>query len=152
MELGLFEEVADALRGLVASELGELRCRARRYGIKAWFGPPAPPREHYEAQVIGPSSVEHGTVLGLEIGFHTEHQRRAENDAVIAHLDLHEEQWRKVLGGEATIGEFLGRADGWRRVSEVWPDPDLSDPELGFELAARLVDYVTALEPVRRAR
>jgi len=35
-------------------------------------------------------------------------------------------------------------------VSEVWPDPDLSDPELVFELAARLTDYFTALEPHRR--
>ncbi|MDQ6698040.1 MAG: hypothetical protein M3Z46_11360 [Actinomycetota bacterium] len=152
MQLGLFEEVADALRGLVPVELGDLRARARRYGIKVWFGAVTPPREHYEAQVIGPRHVEGATVLGLEVGFHAEHQRPAENDAVIAHL-LHEEgRWREALGGEATAGLFLGGADGWRRISEAWPDPDLGDADLGFEVAARLVDYVTALEVIRRGR
>ncbi|MDZ4824996.1 MAG: hypothetical protein SGJ13_00835 [Actinomycetota bacterium] len=46
----------------------------------------------------------------------------------------------------------MGRADVWRRVSETWPDPDLSERELGEELAARLLDYVTAIAPVRRTR
>ena len=46
---------------------------------------------------------------------------------------------------------FLGRAEHWRRISEVWPDPDLSEPGLAFEIASRLVDYVTALEPHLRA-
>ncbi len=152
MELGLFEEVADALRGLVPSKLGDLRSRSRRYGIKVWFGQAAPPREHYEAQVIGPRHVEGATVLGLEIGFHAEHPRPADNEAVIAHLLAGERRWRRGLGAEAMAGPFFGGADNWRRVSEVWPDPDLSDPDLGFEVAIRLVDYVTALEPVRRAQ
>lgn len=147
----MFEEVADALRGLLPSELGDLRCRARSYGIKVWFGPEAPPREHYEAQVIGARHVEGARVLGLEIGFHAEHPRPADNDVVIAHLVSAEDQWRPVLGPESTVGPFLGGAENWRRVSEAWPDPDLSDPELGFEVAARLVDYITALELVRRA-
>ncbi|MDQ1421191.1 MAG: hypothetical protein QOJ52_3153, partial [Acidimicrobiaceae bacterium] len=34
MELSQFDEVADALRGLVPRELGQLRYRARRFGIK----------------------------------------------------------------------------------------------------------------------
>jgi hypothetical protein len=34
-------------------------------------------------------------------------------------------------------------------VSETWPDPDLSDPELCFEVADRLASYITVLEPVR---
>lgn len=152
MELGPFDEVADALRGLVPSKLGEPRCRARRYGIKVWFGPAAPPREHYEAQVIGPRHVAGAALLGLEVGFHAEHPRPADNDAVIAHLVRHERRWRDVIGDEATVGPFLGGADNWRRVSETWPDPDLSDPDLGFELAARLVDYITALEPLCRSR
>ena len=146
----MFDEVADALRSLLPQELGEPRYRARRYGIKVWFGGAAPPREHYEAQVVGARHVEDAEVLGLEIGFHAEHQRPADNDAVIAHLSESEPVWRNVLGEEATVGVFLGGADTWRRVSETWPDPDLSDPDLGFELATRLVDYVTALEPVRR--
>lgn len=152
MELGVFEEVADALRGLVPVKLGDLHCRARRYGIKVWFGEDAAPREHYEAQVIGPRHVEEATVLALEIGFHAEHPRPADNEAVLADLLRGERRWRRTLGDEATVGTFLGGADNWRRVSEVWPDPDLGDPDLGFEVAVRLVDYVTALEPVRRSR
>ena len=153
MELGLFEEAADALRSLLPPELGEVRCRARRYGLKAWFGGEETSREHYEAQVIGARHVEGASVLALEVGFHAEHPRPADNDAVIEHLVRHQRRWRKVLGEEATAGAFLGGGDRWRRVSETWPDPDLSDPEMGFEVATRLVDYVTALEldPAGRA-
>ena len=64
MELSLFDEVADALRGMAPPELGELRVRARTYGIKVWFGPQTPPQEHYEAQVIGPNEVPGAKVLG----------------------------------------------------------------------------------------
>ena len=55
------------------------------------------------------------------------------------------------IGKEAVAGAFLGR-DGWCRISETWPDPDLSEDELALELGARLTDYITALEPVRRAK
>ena len=48
-------------------------------------------------------------------------------------------------------GVFLGRAEDWRRLSETLIDPDLGDPELGMEIAARLTDYITTLEPLRRA-
>jgi hypothetical protein len=37
-------------------------------------------------------------------------------------------------------------------VSETWPDPDLSEPDLPVEVAMRLVDYMTALEPSLRTR
>ena len=57
--------------------------------------------------------------------------------------------WRKDLGQEAEAGIFLGRADHWRRISETWPDPNLDDPELGTEMAMRLLDYIEALEPAR---
>jgi hypothetical protein len=56
LDLHLFEEVADAVRSLVPAELGPVRCRAQRYGIKLWFETANPPREHYEAQVLGPSA------------------------------------------------------------------------------------------------
>jgi hypothetical protein len=152
LEHALFDEVADALRAMVPVELGEPRSRVRRYGIKVWFGPAAPTREHYEAQVIGADNVEEATVLALEVGFHAEYPKAAENDAVIAHLSTAERKWRRALGPEAEIGAFLGRQTAWRRVSETWPDPDLDDPHVALELATRLVDYVTALETVRRAR
>jgi hypothetical protein len=71
---------------------------------------------------------------------------------VISALVRSERSWRKQLGEEVLVGTFLGRAEHWRRVSEIWPDPDMCDPELVFELAARLTDYVTALEPYRTAR
>jgi len=147
----LFADVADAVRGLVPGELGNVRCSHHRYGIKVWFGPPKPPREHYEAQVIGPEHDPDASVLALEVGFHSEHPKEADNEAVISALRDVERSWRPTLGKEAVVGPFLGRADHWRRLSEIWPDPDLSDPELVIELAARLTDYLSILEPCLRA-
>jgi hypothetical protein len=149
----LFEDVSDALRGLWPAELGELHCTYHRYGIKVWLGPAAKaPREHYEAQVIGPRYVPEAATLAIEVGFHSEHPQEADNETVIAALVGSEGSWRKQLGEEVRVGPFLGRAEHWRRASEVWPDPDMTDPELVFELAARLTDYLTALEPYRTAR
>lgn len=143
----LFELVADALRGLAPADLGVLRYRHHRYGIKVWLGPGTKaPREHYEAQVIGRQYVPEASVLAIEVGFHSEHPKEAENEAALSQLVRSERSWRKELGEEPIVGTFLGGAEHWRRVSEVWPDPDLNDPELVFELAARLTDYLTALE------
>ena len=150
MELSLFEEVADALVGLVPRQLGPLHQRPRRYGIKVWFGTEKPTREHYEAQVIGARDAPGAKVLALEVGFHAEHPAVADNDDVIGRLAKTEKKWRSVVGKEAVIGPFLGRPDQWRRVSETWLDPDLSDVDLPAEVAFRLVDYITALEPLRR--
>ena len=152
MEESLFDDVGDILLGVAPEALGPCRFRAHRYGIKVWFGPAKPIREHYEAQVIGAQEVEGASVLALEVGFHTEHPKATENDSVIAHLLAHERGWRRALGKEAEVGAFLGRQDAWRRVSEVWPDPDLGAPELGLEIALRLVDYAGAIEPVRLTR
>jgi hypothetical protein len=149
----LFEDVGDALRGLPSVDLGELHCTHHRYGIKVWLGPATrAPREHYEAQVIGRQHVPEAATLAIEVGFHSEHPQEADNEAVISALVRSERSWRKQLGEEVLVGTFLGRAEHWRRVSEIWPDPDMSDPELVFELAARLTDYLTALEPYRTAR
>jgi hypothetical protein len=153
LELSLFDEVADALRGAVPPTVGPdpFRCRPRRWGIKVWFGPETPGREHYEAQVIGPHGVEGATVLALEVGFHAEHAKAADNEAVIARLMEGESKWRRTLGPEPVVGEFIGSEGGgaWRRISEAWPDPDLGAPDLAIELADRLADYLTALEPLR---
>ena len=150
MDIELFDQVSDALYALVPDELGEPRRRARRYGIKVWFGTKEPGREHYEAQVVGPRDVAAATMLALEIGFHAEHPRVEENDAAVEPLLRAEKSWRRQLGPEAVAGPFLGRPDDWRRVSETWADPDLSDPDLAIEVATRLTDYITALEPLRR--
>jgi hypothetical protein len=152
VEVLLFDEVSDVVLGLAPRNLGTLRYRARRYGIKVWFGPEAPTREHYEAQVIGADHVDDAQVLALEVGFHAEHPRQSDNDAIVDRLVSVERRWRRAIGTEAVAGPFLGRADAWRRVSETWPDPDLGDPGLAFEIGARLVDYITALEPVLRQR
>ena len=50
--------------------------------------------------------------------------------ACIARLTRRGGGLRTALGREAEVGGFIGRPDQWRRVSEVWVDPDLSDPEL----------------------
>ena len=154
--LTAFEVAADILRGLLPEELGELRVRAHRYGLKAWLGGPAQqaPKAHYEAQVVGAAHVPGATVLGIEVGFHVEDRDEAKNDEVLDALLAQEKRWRKELGGPDAVhaGVFLGagRLGHWRRISEIWPDPDLGDGELAFELAARLCDYMTTLEPLRR--
>jgi hypothetical protein len=146
----LFEVVADALRGMVPPELGEPRCTWHRYGVKVWFGPEKPTRQHYEAQVVGRKHVPEAEVLALEVGFHAENPKPEDNDAVLAALGRVEPRWREELGEAPVAGEFLGR-DTWARLSETWLDPDLSDEEMGLEVAARLTDYVVALEPILRA-
>jgi len=148
----LFGDAADALLGLLPAAFGAPRQRWHRWGLKVWFGSDKPAREHYEAQVIGKHHVPTATVLALEVGFHAEHPKHAENAAVLAYLERSEKQWRKKLGPEAVAGDFLGRSDSWIRLSETWPDPDLGDDELALELATRLIDYITVLEPVLRKR
>jgi len=150
MELPLFDEVADAVRGLVPEELGPVRYSSRRHGIKLWFGAESAPREHYEAQVISAQGVADAEVLALEIGFHAEYPKAHDSQQALGHLLAAEKRWRPRVGREAVAGPFLGRADQWRRLSETWPDPDLADPELPGEIALRLVDYILALEPERR--
>ena len=59
--------------------------------------------------------------------------------------------WRAELGPAAVAGPFLGRA-GWQRLSETWADPDLSDPELCFEIADCLATYINTLQPLRTER
>jgi hypothetical protein len=152
VELLLFDQVAEVLHGLVPRQLGPLRYRAQRYGVKAWFGPDKAPPEHYEAQVLAARHVDDATVLALEIGFHAEHREVKRNDDALAMLLRKEKQWRRVLGAEAVAGPFIGRPDQWRRVSETWADPDLDEPDLAVELGTRLTDYVIALEPLLRMK
>lgn len=148
MELGLFEEVADVVRALAPDELGDIRLRAHRRGVKVWFGPGKPPREHYEAQQLPRHLVDGTDGMAIEIGFHAEHPDALANQKAVDVLIAAESKWRKGLGTEAEIGDFFG-ATNWRRVSEAWIEPDLDDPELPFEVASRLVDYLNALEPAR---
>lgn len=152
MEFGLFDQVADGLRSLVPDELGTLHTQARRWGIKAWVGPSVDcPRVHYEAQVLSPRHVPGAEVLALEVGLHAEHPKPADNAAALAGVFAARAAWSDDLGPEAEAGDFIGR-DGWLRISETWADPDLSDPEICFELTDRLATYITVLEPIRAPR
>lgn len=148
MELPLFDQVADVVRSLTPEELGELRLRTHRRGIKVWFDSDKPPREHYEAQLLARRHVDGKDGMALEIGFHAENQDVDRNGATIDGIGRTEKKWRRILGQDAEVGEFFG-ASNWRRVSEAWIEPDLEDPELAFEVASRLVDYLEAIEPAR---
>lgn len=147
MDVPLFEQVAEAVHSLAPGELGVLRSRAHRRGVKVWFGPEKPTRQHFEAQLVPRRFIDGADGVAVEIGFHAEHRDVKLNEALIEDLRRHEKKWRRKVGVEAEIGVFLG-AEDWRRVSETWIEPDLDDPELAFELAATLVDYVTAIEPI----
>jgi len=158
MEQGFFDHVRDAVESLLGDEHGGLHASSHRRGVRVWFSteptrtePPAPkehavPREHYEAQLI-----RHGGEVALEIGFHAEHRDPQANTSTLDHLLGMESTWRAELGDEAEAGPFLGM-DEWTRISEVWPAPDPDDPEAPMEIAARLADYIDAIEPSRRRR
>jgi hypothetical protein len=146
----LFDQVGEVVRGSAPADLGRLHLQVRRNGVKAWFGDPEPQREHYEAQVIGADLVDAARTRALEIGFHAEHRAEGDNDAVLARLTAAEDGWRPQLGEEAVAGPFIGPAS-WRRISEVWLDPDLEGGDVAFEIGVRLVDYMRAIEPYRVA-
>lgn len=142
---GFFEHVLDALEGFVDETHGIVHASAHRRGLKVWFGTAdgQAAREHYEAQLIRRDGD-----AALEIGFHAEHRDPADNEACLDHLRAKESFWRSQLGEDAEAGPFLGM-DTWRRISEVWDPPDPDDPEASIEVAARLADYVDAIEPLR---
>jgi hypothetical protein len=142
VEPGFFEMVRDAFEGFVAAVPGRRSIWVHSRGMKVWFDDDT--REHYEAQLIRIDGEVH-----LEIGFHAEHPKAAQNDAALRRLIDAPSTWREALGDEAMAGDFIGRT-GWRRISEVWPAPDAADIDEAIEAAARLADYVIALEPVRR--
>lgn len=144
--LGTFDHVAMALGR-------DLNVLARRWNIKVWPGGgsgDACPPLHYEAQVLSARHVPGARALGLEIGWHAEARDEAVNAAALDALLGAEKTWRKALGPDPVAGAFLGRASKWRRVSETWADPDLSDPDVVVEIADRLATYVAALDPVLR--
>lgn len=150
MQLHLFDQVDDLVRALTPDELGDLRSRTHRRGVKVWFGSEKPSRTHYEAQVLARRHVDGVDGMAIEIGFHAEHGDLAQNEAILAAIEKQASRWRKILGDEAETGAFYGAPD-WRRVSEAWIEPDLEDPELAFEVASRLVDYLMAIEPLAPA-
>lgn len=148
VELPLFEQVGELTRTLVADEVGVVHFRSHRRGVKVWLDTDAPPRLHYEAQLVPRRFIDGRDGAVLEVGFHAEDGDMAVNDAAIATIVTAEQRWRPDLGDEAVAGPFLGRPEDWRRCSEVWIEPDLDDEEVAFEVASRLADYVNALQPL----
>jgi len=150
VELSVFEQVADAVHAMMPDDLGHWGYSAHRRGIKVWFGNEKN-REHYEAQMIPRRLIDGEDGMAIEVGFHAEGRDIADNDAALALLLKAEKKWRRALGKEAEAGPFLGRPEDWRRVSEAWLDVELEDEELVMDIACRLTDYITALEPIRQA-
>jgi hypothetical protein len=143
VEQGFFEIVRDAFEGFVVGVGGRRNTYVHSRGLKVWFDDDT--REHYESQLIRVDGE-----VRLEIGFHAEYPKAPQNDEVLHRLLAVESVWRADLGDDAVAGEFIGRA-GWRRISETWPAPDSLVIDEAIETAARLADYVIALEPARRA-
>ena len=138
---GFFDWVFDAFEGMASAVDGELHSTSHPRGLKVWYGDAK--KEHYEAQLIRVNNSG-------DIGLHVEYSKDDENQVVLDNLLGRERVWREELGDSAVAGRFLG-ADRWRRISEVWDAPDPADPESTFEIAARLADYVMAIEPLRRS-
>jgi len=150
MDPDLFAQVGDIVHSLCGGALADMRMNNHRFGIKVWFGSVKPTRSHYEAQMLRRKKVDGKEGMCLEIGFHSEHPELEQNVAELDILLAAEKKWRKALGQEATAGEFFD-ADVWRRLSDVWFDPDLSEPDTAMEIAGRLSDYLLVLEPIRLA-
>ncbi len=134
--------------------LGVYRHKAHRRGVKVWYGPDKARRDHFEAQIL-PSrhlgkeqqALQTDDTFAIEIGFHAEFADEAANQAALDAVLARRKVWSKVLGDDAEAGPFLGN-DSWRRLSEVWLGVDVEDPDLAFEVASRLVDYIESVQPV----
>jgi hypothetical protein len=142
VERTFFHQVQDVFEGFVIDVAGTLHSTAHGRGLKVWYDDAT--REHYEAQLI---RVDGAVVL--EIGFHAEYSKVVENQALLDRLLGSEQVWRRELGDEPEAGGFIG-VDRWRRISEVWDEPDQDDVDVAIEIAARLADYVSVIEPLRR--
>jgi hypothetical protein len=142
VERSFFHQVQDVFEGFVI-DVGGSAARDRPW---AWHQGLVRrcDREHYEAQLV---RID-GTIV-LEVGFHAEHPKVGENEAVLNRLLYDEHVWRRELGDEPEAGVFIG-VDRWRRISEIWDEPDPDDVDVAIEIAARLADYVSVLEPLRR--
>lgn len=151
-----FQDAEDALVGFLPPELRHFGSYHTSSTLKVWYGDGEARREHFEVQSVSASGLraaerpEDPPVL--EIGFHAEHRDAARNDAVLEFLVSRSDDWRPVLGDEPEVGTFIGRQSSWRRVSELWTETAVLQPEAAIEAAERLADYIRALVPVLRHR
>ena len=142
MARAFFEQLSDALASFLPPDLRTYDTTIGSRNVKVWYGDES--HEHYEVQRLSSRK--------LEIGFHAEHPVETRNDEVLATLRARERTWRRALGKEAEAGPFLGRARGWRRLSEVWDGPGLDTDEAAVEAAERLARYISTIERVRKTR
>lgn len=143
MSAAVFSAAADLVLALSASaradRTDELHSKWHGYGVKVWFGGQKATPLHYEAQLVNRKHIDGAAGLALEIGFHAELRTGADNDAAMAPLLANEANWRRDLGEDVIAGPFIG-SDRWRRLSEVWLDPDLDAEDAAWDIASRLVD------------
>ena len=149
VELELFDEVAEVLRGLVPDAVGrgdaEPTATASRCGSKRQAG----------AGALRGTGDRRARRRGrrrrsLWRSAFTPSTRSRDNDDVIERLLTEERQWRKALGVRAVVGPFLGRP---RRVAPLVRDVGRPRPRRAWARRGgrpRLADYVTVLEPLRR--
>ena len=130
-------------------DLGELHQRSHKYGVKVWFDTEKPTREHYEAQVIGKRYVPEASILAIELGFHAENTKVADNDATIAGLLKREASGARPSARRPRSASSSAVTPG-AASPRRGPTPTSSDPELVLELGTRLTDYICAIEPLRR--
>lgn len=143
MEQSFFHQVQAVLESFVLDVSGTMHSNAHQRGIKVWYDDAT--KEHYEAQLIRGDGKEM-----LEVGFHVEYPKVEKNEAILQRLLATEKGWRRTLGIEPIAGVFLG-VERWRRVSEIWEETDADDVDAAIEIAARLADYISVFEHLRRA-
>lgn len=141
-----FEHAADALVNFLPPGLRTHSAYVSARNLKVWFGEG---REHYEIQYVGKRHLRGRALRGrydtvLEIGFHAEHPDARANEDALARVRA----GRRALGRAPEAGPFLGRKE-WRRLSEVWDGDEIYGIDAATEAAARLADYIRALEPLR---
>lgn len=159
-----YDTVSGLLGNFLPPELRGFSSYFTAHNLKVWYDADDN-REHYEVQVVSPSAVKDTKTLPergvrtpkgrrappstpmLEIGFHAEHKQAEHNEEVLDRLLEREKTWRRALGSEPEVGDFLGRQRVWRRISELWPEEEAD--ELAVDAAERLAAYIRAIEPIR---
>ena len=150
MDLQLFDEVGEVLRGLLPPELGELRTKHHRYGIKVWFGPAKPTREHYEAQVIGAKHVAEADGAGHRGRLPRRAPRPGGQRAgARAPPRAARSGGARCSGPRRWPASSSTTATGGSACRRPGPTPTSAIPISPIELATRLTDYITTLEPLR---
>lgn len=123
--------VADELPALLPRNLRGYRLASEGRVFKVWYERRA---HHYELW------FRDG---GLEVAYHLEGDPDRDERALRV-LEARLPGIRRSLGGDVRLESF-GR--GWFHLFELWPEERRS-PELASDAAARLSEFVRALQPI----